>query len=272
MPDRSDAGDWSDVDAQADSEAFVEYLDAASAEEQVQRYKRRSHELLHPEPGDRILDAGCGLGHDCLMLAERVGPDGEVVGIDYSGEMIRQAQESATGVRSVTFHTGSVMDIEYPTDRFDSSRADRVLQHLDAPAAAIEELKRVTKPGGRIGLTDTVWESLLLDAPGTEPPHQFLNLNHQDAVHPEMGRQLYRVVKDAEVSEIDIDPILFYSTSFEEVRELARVDPWLDRMEEAGLVSEREIEDWLDRLDHADETGRFFASLAGFTVAGTVPE
>lgn len=87
-----------------------------------------------------------------------------------------------------------------------------------------------------------------------------------------MGRQLYRFVKDAELSEIDIDPILFYSTSLEEVRELARVYPWLDRMKEAGLVSEREIKDWLDRLDQADETGRFFASLVAFTVAGTVPE
>lgn len=272
MPDRSGASDWGDVDAQADSEAFAEYLETASAEEQVQRYKRRSHELLNPEPGDRILDAGCGLGHDVLMLADRVGSDGEVVGIDYSSELIRQAEESAGDNAAVTFHTGSVLDIDYPADSFDASRADRVLQHLDEPAGAIEELERVTKPDGRIGLTDTVWESLLLDAPGAEPPHQFLNLNHVSAVSPEIGRQLYRHAREAELREIDIDPILFYSTDFDEVRELGSLDSWLDRMKEAGLVSEQEVEDWLERLIDADESGRFFASMAAFTIAGTVPE
>lgn len=272
MPDHPEAGDWSDVDSQEDSEAFAEYLASASAEEQVQQYKRRSHELLHPKPGDRILDAGCGLGHDVLMLAERVGPDGEVIGIDYSSEMIQQAQESAGDNPAVTFHTGSILDINYPADSFDASRADRVLQHLDDPAAAIDELKRVTKPGGRIGLTDPSWDSLLLDAPGDEPPHRFLNLNDVDAVKPEVGRQLYRYVNEAELREIDIDPILFYSTNFEEVRELGRLELWLDRMKEADLVSDREIEDWLDRLNQANESGQFFSSLAAFTIAGTVPE
>lgn len=272
MSDPSEAGDWSDVDAQEDSEAFTEYLDTASAEEQVQQYKRRSHKLLHPEPGDRILDAGCGLGHDVLMLADWVGTDGEVIGIDYSSEMIRQALESATDVPSVKFHQGSIMDIEYPDDHFDASRADRVLQHVNDPAAAINELKRVTKPGGRIGLTDTAWESLLIDAPVPDAPHQFLDLDHVDAVNPEMGRQIYRYAMDAGLQEIDIDPILFYSTEFEEVRQFGRLESWLDRMNEAGLVSDSEIEDWLNRLDEADESDRFFASIAGFTIVGTVPE
>lgn len=272
MPDRSEASDWSDVDAQADRDAFAEYLNTASAEEQVQRYKRRSHELLHPESGDRILDAGCGLGHDVLMLADRVGSDGEVVGIDYSSEMIQQAQESAVDNRSVSFHTGSILDIDYPTDHFDASRADRVLQHLEDPAAAIDELKRVTKPGGRVGLSDTAWESLLLDAPGTEPPVEFLDLTYVDAVNPAMGRQLFRLVREAELSEITIDPVLFHSQSFDEVREITRLDPWLDRMQEAGQVSQQEIETWLNRLIQANESDRFFASLAGFTVVGTVPK
>lgn len=272
MTDRSNAGDWSDVDAQEDSDAFTEYLDTASAEEQVQQYKRRSQKLLHPEPGDLILDAGCGLGHDVLMLADRVGTDGEVIGIDYSTEMIRQAQESATDVPSVRFHEGSIMDIEYPADHFDASRADRVLQHVDNPVAAIDELKRVTKPGGRIGLTDTAWESLLIDAPGPDTPHQFLDLDHVDAANPEMGRQLYRHAMDVGLREIDIDPILFYSTEFEEVRQFGRLESWLDRMNQAGRVSDSEIEGWLNRLDEADESDRFFASIAGFTIVGTVPE
>lgn len=272
MPDRSNGGDWRDVDAQADSGDFADYLEAASAEEQVQRYKQRSHALLDPEPGDRVLDAGCGLGHDVLMLAERVTPEGEVVGIDYSQDMIRRAREAAEETPAVTFATGSILDIEYPRDAFDASRADRVLQHLEDPSVAIDELKRVTKPGGRVGLTDTAWESMLLDAPGGKPPHQFLDLKYQDAVNPEMGRQLYRFATEAGLTEIDIDPVLFYATSFDAVRELTRLDPWIDRMQDAGIVSEETVENWLDRLEDADDSGRFFASLAGFTVAGTVPE
>lgn len=272
MPDRPEPGDWQAVDDREDSAAFAEYLDTTSAEEQVQRYKRRSHGLLHPEPGDRIIDAGCGLGHDVRMLAERVGPDGEVVGLDYSSELIQRAEEAAGSPPWAKFHTGSIVDIDYPADRFDASRADRVLQHLDNPAAAIDELKRVTKPGGRIGLTDTAWDSLLLDAPGEEPAHRFLDLTRHSASNPEIGRQLYRHVREAGLEDIDIDPILFHSTNFEEVRELGRLETWLERMQEAGLVTEREIEDWLDRLTGADEADRFFACLAAFTVAGTVSD
>lgn len=87
-----------------------------------------------------------------------------------------------------------------------------------------------------------------------------------------MGRQPYRPAVDVVLREIDIEPTVFYSIAFEEVRQLGRLDPWLDRMNQAGRVSESETDDGLNRLAEADESDRFFASTAGFTIGRTVPQ
>lgn len=270
MTEDEPSTDWSDVDAEADPDQFTDYLETVTGVEAIQAYKRHSHKLLRPSEGDRILDAGCGTGDDVLMLAERVGPDGEVVGVDSSVTMVETARAECADVPHTQFRVEDVQALPFPDDHFDAARTDRVLQHLPAPLDAIEELRRVTKPGGRVGLSDSNWESIVLET-GGEYSEEFLALEYASPRNPRIGRQLYGHAREVGLVDIAVDTWTPTTTDFGFVKQAGRLDTWTDAMVAAGVVTESEVEDWYAGVERADEEGRLFGALTGFTVVGTVP-
>ena len=90
-------GAFTDIDRSADPGGFVQVLDALTALDFIRAYKRRTFELLDLQPGDRVLDLGCGTGEDVQELARLVGPSGRVVGVDRSETVIAEARERVLG-------------------------------------------------------------------------------------------------------------------------------------------------------------------------------
>lgn len=82
---------YANIDQQAEPTSFVAHLDQITALEQILTYKRQSYDLLQIQPGQRILDVGCGTGDDVRAMAERVGATGRVIGLDSSATMIQTA-------------------------------------------------------------------------------------------------------------------------------------------------------------------------------------
>jgi SAM-dependent methyltransferase len=107
--------------------------------------------LPHVRPGMRVLDVGCGPGSITADLAEAVGPEGDVLGIDASAEVVRRA---ATRTTTARFAVGDVMDLDFADAAFDAVHAHQVLQHLRDPIAALREMARVTRPDGLIAARD----------------------------------------------------------------------------------------------------------------------
>jgi ubiquinone/menaquinone biosynthesis C-methylase UbiE len=112
--------------------------------------------LPYLKPGMRILDCGCGPGGISLGLAAYV-PDGQVVGIDVEGGQLEMGREQARvrGIDNVRFERASVYKLPFADASFDAVLAHAVLYHLGEPAQALQELLRVLKPGGWIGVRDT---------------------------------------------------------------------------------------------------------------------
>src|SRR5438876_9302344 len=109
----------------------------------------------HLRAGMRLLDCGCGPGSITVDLAQAVAP-GEAIGIDLREDALAQGRELARERRivNVTFQVASVYQLPFPDGSFDAAFACAVLQHLAAPLAALEEMRRVLKPGGVIGIVD----------------------------------------------------------------------------------------------------------------------
>jgi ubiquinone/menaquinone biosynthesis C-methylase UbiE len=109
----------------------------------------------HLRAGMRLLDCGCGPGSITVDLAQMVAP-GEAIGIDLREDAVAQGRALARErmVANVTFERASVYQLPYPDGSFDAAFACAVLQHLAAPLAALEEMRRVLKPGAVIGLVD----------------------------------------------------------------------------------------------------------------------
>jgi ubiquinone/menaquinone biosynthesis C-methylase UbiE len=120
-------------------------------------FRERLIELARLQPGESVLDVGCGTGTLAIAAKRRVGPTGSVQGIDASPEMIARANRKARkeGV-DVTFRTAVVETLPFPDRHFDVVLSTLMLHHL--PRATREqsarEIRRVLKPGGRVLAVD----------------------------------------------------------------------------------------------------------------------
>jgi ubiquinone/menaquinone biosynthesis C-methylase UbiE len=108
---------------------------------------------LQLQPGDRVLDVGCGPGRLAIVFAERVAPTGSVDGIDAAAEMINRASSQAQGRRvPATFQVAFAQDLPFPNATFDAVACTLALHHVaeDDQPAAVAEMYRVLKPNGRL--------------------------------------------------------------------------------------------------------------------------
>ncbi len=132
--------------------------------------------LPHLQPGMSLLDCGCGPGAITLSLAETVAP-GHVVGIDLEPRMIERAIAAASErqIDNVRFEVANICDLPFPDGTFDALFTSAVLEHLSVPGQALQEMYRVLKPEGVVGIVNTDWGDPLI-SPSNDAVRQFFEL------------------------------------------------------------------------------------------------
>jgi ubiquinone/menaquinone biosynthesis C-methylase UbiE len=108
--------------------------------------------------GERVLDVACGTGVVARAAANRVGPDGHVVGIDLNAGMIAVARTLSSRGATVEWMERSALDLGLPGETFDAVLCQQGLQFFPDKALAIREMERVLRRGGRLALS--VWNSV----------------------------------------------------------------------------------------------------------------
>jgi arsenite methyltransferase len=113
-------------------------------------------ELGRLERGERVLDLGCGAGTDTLVAAQMVGPDGRVVGIDMTPEMLAKARAATAelGARNVELIEAEAERLPFADASFDVVISNGVIDLIPDKDAVFAELFRVLAPGGRIQVAD----------------------------------------------------------------------------------------------------------------------
>ncbi len=108
------------------------------------------------EPGEHVLDLGCGAGTDSLVAAQMVGHQGKVTGIDMTPEMLAKARLAAAemGAANVEFVEAEAEHLPFPGESFDVVISNGVIDLIPDKDAVFAELHRVLRPGGRMQIAD----------------------------------------------------------------------------------------------------------------------
>ena len=232
-------------------------------------YKARSFDLLALAEGDHVLDVGCGTGADVRAIAGRL-PGVSVLGIDAGDEKIREARASSLGLpRPVDFRVGDAYALPFDDETFDACRADRVFHHLVDPARALAAMARVARRGARVVVSDTDYDSLVVEASDVALTARILAHHTARMESGRIGRRLPGLFRDAGLVDVVVTPYAAVATGYDE--EVLKLRDKAERAAAAGAITAGEAARWIESLDEADRTGRFVCAQIVLTVRGCKP-
>jgi len=151
-------------------------------------------EALALQPGESVLDMGVGPGFLAAEMAALVGAGGRVCGIDISDDMLAIAatRDPGTDAAAIELTRGGAEEIPYADGSFDAVVTTQVLEYVPDVPGALAEIHRVLRPGGRVLVLDTDWDSLVWHNPDRNLMNRVLVAWEEHLAHPHLPRTLQR--------------------------------------------------------------------------------
>ena len=215
-----------DHQAATGNAAQIEFWNSAATRAWADQYARMDRavaaltrellDLAAPQPGERVLDIGCGPGTTVLELAKHVGPGGHVLGADVSQPSVARTREriAATGLRQAEAIVADASVRRFAPDSFDLAFSRFGIMFFSDPMAAFANVRRAMKPGGRLALavfrsgSAALWPNAPLEAvrhllppiptPGPEEPGPF---SWADPA------RVHRILEGAGFSAVSLTPL-----------------------------------------------------------------
>ena len=175
-------------------------------------------ELLHSDTiypaGQTVLEAGCGVGAQTVILAQN-SPQALITSVDISSDSVGKARKAVetAGLRNVTLRQADIFDLPFATGSFDHVFLCFVLEHLARPVEALKALKRVLKAGGTMTVIEGDHGSAFFH-PNSEFAQKAIRcqveLQAKAGGNALIGRALYPLLREAGLDEVRVSPRMVY--------------------------------------------------------------
>jgi ubiquinone/menaquinone biosynthesis C-methylase UbiE len=240
---------------------FLEHADRLPGIRAVQRALRQA---IDPQPGMRLLDAGCGIGLETGRLAAEY-PATSVTGLDRNAELLDVARRRPA---NVTWIEADLSELELPEASFDAIRTERVLMYLPDGdfERVLDDLVALLAPGGRLALFELDYGATIL-APGAADEavlRRVVEGLHASLPQPLAGRRIPGLLTDRGLRDVVASP---FSLAVDEtvwrriVFDTLTADPSLDPA----------VAGWLREQNETAARGEFVAAFTGVLTAATRP-
>lgn len=191
-----------DADAAGRIEALYHIRDAVHRRELVR-------EALGAVRGERVLDVGCGPGFYCLELSEIVGPSGSVVGVDSSPAMLQLARTRCAARDNVQLVEGEATALPVEDGTFDGVVCVQVLEYVSDVDAAVAELHRAVRPGGRAVVWDVDWATVSIHSRDSALTTRVLRAWDEHLADPSLPRTLGTHLRSAGFEDVRLEAHAF---------------------------------------------------------------
>ena len=258
----------------AATQQAVEWLEAQSVHPFLRDVAQRSLARLDLQPGESVLDVGCGTGVFLPGLASIVGPEGRVVGLDHSEAFLEEARKRLADESiedRVELVAGDVHRLPFADATFDAVHCERVLMHVEDPSLAIREMRRVVRPGGRVLVAEVYAAGARMDHPDSEAERLISAELVSGIRNTSMGIALRGLLVETGFTDVGGDVVGY----FEEALDQDEAEEWsaLARgLAARGVLEPARAEAAIEAMEDKRTRGIHCGLATIFVVSGRVPD
>jgi arsenite methyltransferase len=230
-------------------------------------------QALALRPGERVLDIGSGPGLLARAMAGVGGPTGRVCGIDISESMLALARARCADLPNVEFQRGDATRLLFDDGSFDVAVSTQVYEYVADVDAALAELFRVLRTGGRAAVLDTDWASIVWHAGDAALMERVLAVWDEHAVDPHLPRTLAPRLRQAgfHVQRLAVVP-LFNPDGDPETYSFRAIPLIAAFVAGRSGVTQEEADAWVADLRRVAERGAYFFSLNRYLFLAGKPD
>lgn len=219
---------------------------------------------------ESVLSVGCGPGFETEALAQRIGEEGNITGVDVNESVLAAAEDRSGHLPQVSFEQGDATDLPVADDGYDLAIAKQVLGAVTDVDAALDELFRVVDPGGRVAVTVGDSRSHVMNE-STERTRRANELYRSEIGDRQLGTRLNSLLPEAGFTVEDVVARAKSSTAIDDQIERG-IDVQRGLLESSDAFDDSEIEKWEQDLRDLDEAGQFLSASIAFLYVARKPE
>mgnify|MGYP001825353230 CR=1 FL=1 len=237
----------------------------------VTRRRQASFDALQPNPGDVILDIGCGNGLLTSELARAVGTEGRIIGIDPSLDMRSVAVKRCADYPWVTFIDGLATDLPVQPAIADKAVSVQVFEYIEDVEGAVTSAMRCLKPGGRLVISDIHFDSFILV---TDDPDRMARMKSSWDQHFVAGDVFAAVLGILKKQGHHVESVVPVTVTDHVLKPDGLAIMMMHLMRQYAIdckhLDESEADAWFDEQFSLAREGRFFFSLTQFVVSARI--